>query len=72
MKDFRGIELQIGDTVAALISVGNVSTRLTLGTIINFTEHFGKTACVVKYHPIGYAPSSTLKCTLSSQRVAKL
>ena len=72
MKDFRGIELHIGDTVAALVSLGDISTGLTLATIIDFTEQFGKEACVVRYHPSGYAPSSTLKRVLSSPRVAKL
>lgn len=46
MKDFRGIELHIGDTVAALVSLGDISTGLTLATIIDFTEQFGKEAPV--------------------------
>ena len=73
MKDFRGIELNIGDTVAAMVNIGNDSTKLELGIVIGFSKQLGTDVCIIKYHPrSGFAPTSTIKQTLHSGKVAKL
>lgn len=72
MKDFRGIDLHIGDTVAIIASAGDFG-GLKLGSVIGFGEQFGKEVCVVKYNPgEGYSPLSTLKRSLTSAKIAKL
>lgn len=73
MKDFRGLDLCIGDTVAIVITVGDFSSKLRLGTVIGFSSQFGKDTCIVKYNAgEGYAPNSTFKRQLLSSCIAKL
>lgn len=73
MKDFRGTELCIGDTVAIVTTIGDFSARLKLGTVIGFSSQFGKDTCIVKYSAgEGYAPNSTFKHQLLSSCIVKL
>lgn len=67
MKDFLGVELEVGDNIAACVSHGrNSGASLVRGKIIGFTNEF------VKVHAPHYNTPNKYEYKVSPSKVIKI
>lgn len=67
MKDFLGVELEVGDNIVACASHGrNSGATLVRGKIVGFTNEF------VKVHAPYYNTSNSYEYKISPKKVIKI